>query len=103
MLVKDFLPEFIEELEKQLDSDEQRWGSTWRQRGLKNQELRTLQRYRDYWDMYQNNNTPIPWLKVIGGALICWIREKHPEVLANLNDDCNTLDLKENVFLGDNA
>lgn len=34
-----------------------------------------------------DTGTPIPWLKVIGGALICWIREQHPELWESKKGD----------------
>jgi len=30
--------------------------------------------------MFEQAGIPVPWLKVIGGAFICWVRENHPEL-----------------------
>lgn len=80
MSVLDFLPEFTEALAKQLKSDEVRWGDTWLKRARDGQEERTKHTYNDYFDQFENAGTPVPWLKIAGGALICWIREQHPEL-----------------------
>jgi hypothetical protein len=80
MKLWDFLPEFIKALEEQLKADDARWGDTWLKRTRDGQELRTRETLRDYFDQFENSGTPIPWLKIAGGALICWVREKHPEI-----------------------
>lgn len=82
----DYLGEFAEALHKQLIADEKRWGDTWRKRPKEGQEDRTAARYQDYWDRFKNGGEPIPWLKVIGGAYICWLREVHPELCQNVNN-----------------
>lgn len=79
MKLWDFLPEFIDALTKQLKSDDLVWGDTWLKRPIEGQELRTRETFRDYFDQFENSGVPVPWLKVAGGALICWIREQHPE------------------------
>ena len=61
--VYDYMEEFVEALMKQLRADNKRWGSTWRRRPKKGQ---------------------VPWLKIVGNAMICWIREQHPEILGKL-------------------
>lgn len=76
----DYLPEFFEALASQLKEDHKRWGNVWLSRGIKGQEERTQQKYNDYFDQFKAVGTPVPWLKIAGGALICWIREKHPEL-----------------------
>ncbi len=76
----DYLDEFIQALRKQLHSDFLRWGNTWRTRPKEGQELRTRTRFDDYFDMFRETGEPVPWMKVIGNALICWIRDNHPEL-----------------------
>lgn len=76
----DYLPEFIEAFKVQLEADHERWGLTWMNRPKKGQELRTKARYNDYFDMFEHAGVPVSWLKVIGGAFICWVRENHPEL-----------------------
>lgn len=73
--VKDYLPEFIEELTKQLDEDEKRWGDTWKKRPREGQEERMFQSLMDYKDKYENGKQPYPTMRAIGGFLINWIRE----------------------------
>lgn len=75
----DYLPEFIKELTEQLNEDEKRWGNTWKKRPIKGQGERTKAAFTNYFDMNENAGIPIPWLKIAGGALICWVREKHPD------------------------
>jgi len=78
--VWDFLPEFDRALKAQLEDDDKRWGNTWMERPREGQEERTISKYNDYFDQFLNAGKPIPWLRVIGNALICWIREQHPEI-----------------------
>lgn len=80
--VVDFLEEFKAALEKQLLEDEKHWGTTWLKRPMAGQEGRTRNEFNDYFDKFENGGEPIPWLKVAGNALICWIREQHPELRA---------------------
>ena len=80
MKVWDFLPQFVKALELQLIEDDKRWGHTWLNRTRAGQEERTIATFNDYFDRYTNGGVPINWLAVAGGALICWIREEHPEI-----------------------
>ena len=84
MIIKklwEFLPEFVGALEAQLKADNARWGNTWLERTRKGQTERTWQTFKDYFDQYEFTGTPVPWMKVIGGAFICWMRETgHPEM-----------------------
>lgn len=80
MKLVDFLPEFTEALKEQIEADEKRWGDTWLKRTRKGQEGRIENDYKDYFDRYYHANIPIPWLKVVGNAMIAWIRENHPEI-----------------------
>ena len=80
MKVWDFLPEFTKALQEQLESDDKRWGDTWRQRTIRNQETRIEGHIRDYFDKYRNVGTPVPWLKIAGLAMIAWIRDNRPEI-----------------------
>ena len=80
MKLYDFIPEFMEALEEQLKSDDARWGDTWLKRTREGQEERTRATLNDYFDQFEQAGTPVPWLKIAGGALICWIRVRHPEL-----------------------
>ena len=73
--LQDYLPEFFEALKEQIESDDARWGDTWKKRSIEGQELRTKARFEDYFAQFENTGTPIPWLKIVGNALICWVRE----------------------------
>jgi len=74
--VKDYLPEFIESLEKQLNEDEARWGETWKNRPYKGQSERFRATFDNYFDSEKHGGEKVPWLKIAGNALIGWIREQ---------------------------
>jgi hypothetical protein len=78
--VWDFMNEFVTALQAQLESDDARWGNTWLNRTREGQEERTIVEFNNYFDKYINAGEPIPWLKIVGNAMICWIREQHPEM-----------------------
>ena len=75
-----FLPEFVKALEAQLKDDENRWGVTFLNRTREGQEERIIDTFYGYFDDYEIDNKPMPWLKVAGNALIAWARENHPEI-----------------------
>lgn len=94
--ITDYLPEFMDALRKQLEDDEKRWGDTWKNRSIVGQDERTHEVFNNYWDQYFHGNTPVPYLKIAGNALICWIRtemqkerERQSEVSATVieNDE----------------
>ena len=74
------LPHTFMDVSLQLESDEKRYGDTWKERGLvfegKNQESRWYMKMQDYYLDFLENGTPINWDKVIGEAHICKVREK---------------------------
>lgn len=72
--VAEYLPEFIEALKKQLDLFFQVSPHLFSSSPIEGQE-RTRATFNNYFDMFENAGTPVPWLKVAGNALICWIRE----------------------------
>ena len=78
--VWDFMDELVKALKAQLEDDETQWQDTWLKRTRKGQEQRTEVSFMKYFDQYRNAGVPIPWLKIIGNAMICWIREQHPEI-----------------------
>ena len=82
MKVWDYLPEFVEALQEQLESDEKRWGDTWRKTDIGTHEERITFNIWNYFDQYRYGGTPIPWLKIAGLALIAWIRDNHPEIFS---------------------
>ena len=76
----DELPNTFKDVEKQLRSDELRYGNTWKEHGLvfndQSQETRFFNKIREYEFNYIENGTPVPWDKIIGEAHICKVREK---------------------------
>jgi hypothetical protein len=78
--VWDFMKEFTDALQKQLEDDEVRWGNTWLKRVPMGQEARVIAKFNDYFDQYKETGRPLPWLKIAGNAMICWIRDQHHEL-----------------------
>jgi len=76
----EYLPEFVKEFEAQLRADDVRWGDTWLNRTKKGQEERLYGDVKDYFDRFYFGGEPMPYMKVIGNAFICWMREQHPEL-----------------------
>lgn len=66
--------EISKKLQSQLEEDYKRWGDTWKSRPIEGQLERTKSRFRDYVDQYENGAQPFPWLKVMGGEIICLFR-----------------------------
>jgi len=68
------------DVENQLIEDEERWGDTWKERGLvyngQSQEERFFNKILEYITDFRENSTPINWKKVIGEAHIALVREK---------------------------
>jgi len=56
----DFLAEFTEALQAQLESDERRWGDTWRHRDVGNQNERIYAELDAYRDQWRYGGNPIP-------------------------------------------
>lgn len=83
--VVDYLDEFMAALKEQLLSDAKRWEDAWLDKDdAEKQDIGFLGRVVDYLEDFNVRGTPMPWLKVTGYALICWIRENHPEILEEL-------------------
>lgn len=79
----DYWSETSEKMVKQIQSDQERWGDTWKHRSIDGQEERVFARFLDYYDQWKFANIPIPWEKIIGEAHICMVRKDHPEELIN--------------------
>lgn len=74
-LLENFKKNVVPMMEEQIESDQKRWGDTWKQRPREGQEERVYARLRDYFDQFKNAGTPIPWLKIIGECNIAIARE----------------------------
>lgn len=83
----EFIIPFGLALAGQLIEDEKRWGETWRYRPVEandkfhHQVDRAYLRFQDYYSQWKRGGIPIPWLKIAGECLICWVRENYPEEL----------------------
>ena len=75
LLLFSYFQDFVRALHAQLEEDDARWGDTWENRSIDGQEYRTQVRFSDYFDQFRATGTPVPWLKIAGGAFICWVRE----------------------------
>jgi hypothetical protein len=75
----EYLDEFVAELREQLERDQLRWGDTWKGRPANGQERRMFGRIRDYRDQFARAGVPVPFLKIVGEAFICWVRERELE------------------------
>lgn len=80
MKLWDYIAEFVVALVAQLQDDDARWGDTWLKRTRKGQTERTIKTFRDYFDQYEQAGVPVNWLKIAGNAMICWVRDQHPEI-----------------------
>ena len=71
----------FEDLERQLEKDEERWGDTWKERGLVwnglSQEERFMMKMQEYFTDWKDMGVPFPWLKVMGEAHIGFVRENY--------------------------
>lgn len=83
--VVDYLDEFVAALRTQLVSDEKRWGDAWLCHCAEQNNYHVI-RFVEYYLESEKSGNLLPWLKVAGGALICWIKENHPEIL--LKTEC---------------
>jgi hypothetical protein len=80
MKIWSILPEFLEAMNEHFRKDDVRWGDTWLKRTRAGQEERTFVNTKNRFDKYFNAGQPIDWLAIIGDAMICWYRERHPEI-----------------------
>ena len=78
--VYDYIEDLSAALKTQLVSDELRWGDAWLHYTKDGQEIRILDEVDGYYSDYLEKGEPVPWLKIIGNAMIAWIREQHPEM-----------------------
>lgn len=66
--------EISKNIQSQLENDFIKWGDTWKKRPIEGQLERTESRFRDYVDQHENGDQTFPWLKVMGGEIICLTR-----------------------------
>jgi len=81
ILTRYFKNEFIPKMLSQLDYDNLRWGDTWLMRPSRPQEIDFQEHINIYIEYFQHFGKKVPWLKVVGYAIIAQAREDHPEWL----------------------
>ena len=85
MKLMSYFLNFVKALREQLEKDNKRWGDEWKQRpiGAKgkwaHQNDRVYERFDVYYEDWNEDGIPIPWLKICGNAFIAWVREYDPE------------------------
>jgi len=80
-LLVELLPHTFQRMQKQLISDEERWGETWRHRTLYNQDHRMAARLQDYLDQFKNAQVPLPYEKIACLAHIALVRIHRTDLL----------------------
>ena len=78
--LKNYLPDFMEALEERLDTDDKKWGDTWKHRPRDGQNDRLYLEFERYWDQYDYGHQDVPYLKMVGNLFICWVREYEREI-----------------------
>jgi hypothetical protein len=88
-LIAYFSGEFSQKMIRQLMLDQKRWGNTWLERTRDGQEERIWERYEDYFVNFYLDGEDIPWLKIVGNAVIAQARIDHPEWFSVLTESEN--------------
>jgi len=77
----EYLDEFYDELKSQIIADNERWGDTWKERGLVWNEATQEDRLFDWVSQklyeFDIEDKPFPWLKLAGEAMIGYVRDKY--------------------------
>jgi hypothetical protein len=73
----EFVPDFMVELEEQLQEDEKRYGDDWKSRSREGQVERIYRKFYTYQYEFATKGVDVPWLKIAGLAMIGWIRDKY--------------------------
>jgi len=81
ILLHYFKHEFIPKMLAQMEYDNDRWGDTWLMEPRVGQENYINKRLDEYFNFFEQFGKNVPWLKVIGHAIIAQAREDHPEWL----------------------
>jgi len=79
--LEDLVDEVAELLKAQFVSDRERKGDEWRHLPKEGQAHRIADRFDHYFGQHAWYGAPMPWLKVMGLAMIGLVREIHPETL----------------------
>ena len=81
ILLRYFKYEFIPKMLAQMVYDNERWGDTWLMKHRDGQEKTIHESFEKYFEYFDEFGKTIPWLKVVGHAVIAQAREDHPEWL----------------------
>ena len=76
-----FNDEFTPKMLAQLAYDHECWGDTWLLPPPEGQEAYIYDRFKEYYDRFEQFGKDIPWLMIARDAIIAQAREDHPEWL----------------------
>lgn len=81
ILIDYFKEEFIPMMIEQMKFDHHRMGDSWLMKPSPEYSQQIHKRYEEYFELYEKDGKPIPWLKIAGYAIIAQARHDHPEWL----------------------
>lgn len=81
ILIDFFKEEFVPMMVEQMKIDHRRLGDSWMMKTNQAYEKQVQKHYEEYFEMYEIDGKPIPWLKISGYAVIAQARHDHPEWL----------------------
>lgn len=74
MKLIEYIPRLAGKLAEQIAEDQLRQGDYWKELPREGQERRIFEKFAEYWDGFLHGQ-PIPWMKIIGLAMIALVRE----------------------------
>jgi len=81
LLSRYFKAEFIPKILAQLDYEHECWGDTWLMPPAEGQEKQIRKRIMEHFDLNEQFDKDVPWLKIAEYAITAQAREDHPEWL----------------------
>lgn len=86
-LTEYFEKEFVPKMLKQMEEDQKKHGNTWLERPRNGQEQRIFLNIEQYFENYLAERDAMPWLKVVGLAVIAQSRLDHPGWFPKAKDE----------------
>ena len=81
LLFSYFKDEFIPKMLAQLAYDHECWGDTWLLPPPEGQEVYIFERFKEYFERFEQFSKDIPWLMIARDVVIAQAREDHPDWL----------------------